>query len=239
MLTLLFKIETMSEENNYGIFDPTSELDQEIIDKCQKEANDLIDKTYSRDLDLAKSEITVPGQEYAVVSFVGESLNQKTDKFGMKIWGCFPDVESAKSRAHQINNDEDNKIYDVYVMEMYCWTIIPPDRNCIDDNNYHEQKLDEMIKEHKKQEQMKTNVFNARKTALTNNPDINTLERNKELESIAEESVIHDPIFGEIRKLPKFEVTDANNRVTSFAQGLTETDEEYEERKKQFQNESK
>ena len=155
----------------------------------------------------------MPGQEYVVVSFVGEGLSQKTKEMGIKVWGCFSDIPSAQKYAQYINGVQENKDFDVYVMEMYCWTLIPPNAQCMENQEHHDDKLNTLIKAHKVQQYQINEVFDRRKQKLKTNPKAQYTEWNYnkglnevimpsellpklELEIIREEGGVNDAAIG-------------------------------------------
>lgn len=217
-----------------GHFDPNDELTMDEIDECSKRVEDRLKNTNCQELNLMKSKINVPGQEWALVSFVGEDLSQKTKDFGMKIWGVFPDIKSAKEHSEKISKDTNEKKFDVYILELYSWAMIPPRKEYIEDQVYHEEKLHEIITERKRQQDLATEIFDTRKQKLMNNPDKNEFERNKaELKELMDTKVggdFHRKIFGDPKKLPKMEILDEDDEIISTSQGLTESNEDFKKR---------
>ena len=235
-------------------FDPTDELSREEIDECVRVAEEKLQESNDPEINLAKSDIRVPNQNWVLVSFVGEDLSQKTKELGMKIWGTFAEIKDAKEHADKINKSKQDKNFDVYILEMYCWAMIPPKKEYIEDQTYHEEKLHEIITERKRQQTIANEVFEKRKTKLQNNQDMNEYIKNKEqinkLMGVQDEESneklptdmggeIHKKIFGEPEKLPKVEILDDNDNVVSVSQGLTESDEEYKERLKKLEESRK
>lgn len=204
-------------------FDPTDNLSPKETAECYQKVEETLTKENSKELNLMKSDITVPGQEWCLVSFVGKGLKQETDDLGMKIWGCFDDIRSAKNHANKLNKLEENKIFDIFILEMYTWARIPPDPQCIDDQNYHEEKLHEIITDHKRQQLRAKEVFDLRKEKLKNNPDANQFNRNKKvLQELMKEENEESPeqvqneealraIHGEPLKLPTIEIVKQEN----------------------------
>lgn len=216
-------------ENPPSHFDPNDELSKEEISQCFDKVEKVLDQENDKELNLMKSDITVPAQEWCLVSFVGKNLKQQTDELGMKIWGCFESIRDAKKHADKLSKLEENKIFDIFILEMYTWARIPPDPQCIDDQNYHEEKLHELITDHKRQQLRAKEVFDLRKEKLSNNPDVNQFKRNKQVlkeimeedtkETTEEETVQNEQalreIHGEPLKLPKIEIVKENTEETT------------------------
>lgn len=107
--------------------------------------------------------ITVPGQTYALVSFVSPTGNQRNDKFGMKLRGVFATREEAASHVKRIQKF-DNR-FDVYLVELYKWLLIPPTPDDVP-SEYQEQFLQDMIKGYNENQELARQHFLERKDAV-------------------------------------------------------------------------
>jgi len=105
--------------------------------------------------------LTVPGQLFACISFVGPDLPQKNEKLGLKIRGCFATRDEAASHAKRLQKED--AIVDIYVVDMYKWLLIPPDRNQIDDVHYQNEKLEEIFQKYRENQAAAAAVFEKRK----------------------------------------------------------------------------
>lgn len=123
--------------------------------------------------------ITVPGQLYAVISLVGPSgTNQRNDKFGLKIRGCFTSTEEAA--AHVKRLQQVDKTMDIFVADMYKWLLIPPDVNAIEDAEYQEEFLNDLIKGYRENQALAKQHFMERKEAVKKDGlDAHLLEHEK------------------------------------------------------------
>lgn len=104
---------------------------------------------------------TVPGQIYACLSIVGPECPQKNDKFGIKIRGCFNTRGEAESHAKRLQKED--ATFDIYVVDMYKWLLIPPDSDKIDDVHYTNEKLEELMQGYKENQAMAVKMFEERK----------------------------------------------------------------------------
>ena len=100
---------------------------------------------------------TVPGQLYACISIVGPDCQQKTDKFGLKIRGCFASRDEAGSHAKRLQKED--ATFDIYVVDMYKWLLIPPDRDQIEDTHYGEDKLEELMTKYRENQSQAAKMF--------------------------------------------------------------------------------
>ena len=109
---------------------------------------------------------TVPGQIYACLSVVGPECPQKNDKFGIKIRGCFNTRGEAESHAKRLQKED--ATFDIYVVDMYKWLLIPPDADKIDDVHYTNDKLEELMQGYKENQVMAVKMFEERKRDMMN-----------------------------------------------------------------------
>ena len=119
-------------------------------------------------MSLEQTYITVPGQVYACMSVVGPECPQKSDKFGLKIYGCFATREEAASHARRLQKDD--ATFDIYVVDMYKWLLIPPDRDQIEDTHYNDEKLEEIMTKYRENQALGTKMFEERKRDMMAKP---------------------------------------------------------------------
>jgi hypothetical protein len=112
--------------------------------------------------------ISVPGQLFACVSFVGPDLPQKNEQLGMKIRGCFPTRDEAGAHAKRLQKDD--ALVDIYVVDMYKWLLIPPKRDEIEDVHYQNDKLEEIMVNYRKSQSAAAAMFEKRKRDMTAKP---------------------------------------------------------------------
>lgn len=105
--------------------------------------------------------MSVPGQTFALISLVGPDLPQKNEKFGLKIRGVFSSRDDANSYAKRLQKDD--ATFDIYVVDMYKWLLIPPDRDRIDDVHYAEDKLEEIMTKYRENQSQARSMFEKRK----------------------------------------------------------------------------
>ena len=112
--------------------------------------------------------LTVPGQVYALISLVGPDMPQKTEKLGLKLRGCFPTKEEAASHAKRLQKED--PLVDIYVVDMYKWLLIPPDRDQIEDTHYQNEKLEEIMSKYRQNQREAAAHFEKRKRDMTAKP---------------------------------------------------------------------
>jgi len=116
--------------------------------------------------------LTVPGQVYALISIVGPDQPQKNEKLGMKIRGCFPTKDEAAAHAKRLQKED--ALVDIYVVDMYKWLLIPPDRDQIDDVHYQNEKLEEIMSKYRENQRDAASHFEKRKRDMMAKPISNS-----------------------------------------------------------------
>jgi len=122
--------------------------------------------------ELTSDYLTVPGQLFACISFVGPDQPQKNEKLGMKIRGCFATRDEAASHAKRLQKED--AIVDIYVVDMYKWLLIPPDREQINDVHYQNEKLEEIMSKYRENQSAAAAMFEKRKRDMTAKPLANS-----------------------------------------------------------------
>lgn len=112
--------------------------------------------------------VTVPGQLFACLSVVGPECPQRNDKFGIKIRGAFSSREEAEKHAKRLHKED--ATFDIYVVDMYKWLLIPPELEKIDDVHYTNEKLEEIMNKYKENQRLAASMFEQRKKDMMAKP---------------------------------------------------------------------
>jgi hypothetical protein len=113
---------------------------------------------------LEQDYVTVPGQVYACLSIVGPEAPQKSDKFGIKIRGCFATRDEAASHAKRLQKED--ATFNIYVVDMYKWIMIPPDDSKIEDVHYQNDRLEEIMTGYRESQAQAAKMFEERKRGM-------------------------------------------------------------------------
>ena len=116
-------------------------------------------------MSLTQDYTTVPGQLYACLSIIGPEAPQKNDKFGIKIRGAFANRDEAAHHAKRLQSEDPT--FDIYVVDMYKWLLIPPDPSAIEDVHYTNEKLEEIMIGYKENQSQAARMFQERKDGMT------------------------------------------------------------------------
>jgi hypothetical protein len=114
---------------------------------------------------------TVPGQLFACLSVVGPECPQKTDQFGIKIRGCFSTKDEASNHAKRLQGED--ATFDIYVVDMYKWLLIPPDPTKIEDSHYTNERLEDIMSGYRDNQRQAAKLFEDRKRDMMETPDKN------------------------------------------------------------------
>ena len=105
-----------------------------------------------------------PKQHFALISLVSKNMHQQSDKTCLKIRGVFNTIDEANQHAQRITQCDPT--FDVLVVSMYEWLLIPPDLDKINDQVYNDTQLNDLISEYRVVQVSTCMQFNIRKEAL-------------------------------------------------------------------------
>jgi len=108
--------------------------------------------------------ITVPGQLYALVSFVSPTGNQKNAQCGMKIRGVFASRDEANTHVRRLQKTDPK--FDVYMVDMYKWLVVPPDPSQIADQQFQEAYLQTLVSSYHDNQLAAKHHFEERKQSV-------------------------------------------------------------------------
>jgi hypothetical protein len=185
-------------------------------------------------MSLEQDYTTVPGQLYACLSVVGPEAPQKNDKFGIKIRGAFASRDEAASHAKRLQKEDST--FDIYVVDMYKWLLIPPDPTKIEDVHYTNEKLEEIMTGYKDNQAEATRMFNERKRDMMETKSfLKAGDENSKFYTKPDEPPISHP--AEVLERLKKEKPDANMEdLVKEADAIVA--DEIEERRKQREAEA-
>ena len=157
-------------------------------------------------MSLEQDYTTVPGQLFACLSVVGPECPQKNDKFGIKIRGAFSTRDEAANHAKRLQKED--ATFDIYVVDMYKWLLIPPDPAKIEDAHYTNEKLEELMSGYKENQAQAAKMFNERKRDMVESATYNKPgDENSRFYTKPDESPISHP--AEVIERLKVETPDA------------------------------
>lgn len=171
---------------------------------------------------------TIPGQVFACISIVGPECPQKTDKFGIKLRGAFATRDEAANHAKRLQKEDGT--FDIYVVDMYKWLLIPPDPMKIDDVHYSNEKLEEIMTGYKENQAQAAKLFNERKQAMASGTNFVPGDENSKFYTKPDEAPISHP--GEVLERLRKEKPDSTmEELVKEADAIVAG--EIEERRKQ------
>ena len=165
---------------NDPLFKPISDEKKKVID----EAVERQIRSLSLDENVDKDAEKVSGQNYALISVVSPQGGQKSENICLKIKGVFNTLEDANKHAEMLQKI--NSTFDIYVVEMYSWLLVPPDPTLIEQKHV-DSKLNEIIGGHRESQLKAKMYFEERKRELIENINIENDRRKEENEKMKEE----------------------------------------------------
>lgn len=108
--------------------------------------------------------ISVPGQNFVLISVVSPGSNQKADKCGVKVRGVFATRQEADAHAKKLQKLDPH--YDIYCADVGKWLLIPPDPNGIEDQEYAEDYLNNLMKSYRENQALAKQHFEERKKSI-------------------------------------------------------------------------
>jgi hypothetical protein len=186
-------------------------------------------------MSLTQDYTTVPGQLYACLSVIGPEAPQKNDKFGIKIRGAFANRDEAAHHAKRLQKEDPT--FDIYVVDMYKWLLIPPDPSAIEDVHYTNEKLEEIMIGYKENQSQAARMFQERKDGMTSGTNNFTPgDDNSKFYTKPDEAPISHP--AEIlERLQKEKPDTPMEELVKEADSIVAT--ELEERRKQREQDNK
>ena len=144
--------------------DPNDELSEKSLKKIEKLTEAIHKATDSMEINLAEDTVKVPGQNWACISFVSPSGNQKCKSIGMKIRGVFGLQEEAVEYTKRLIKLDPT--FDIFVCQMYNWCLVPPDPEMITNQTYQDETLNSIVSEYRKNQIYAKEHFEERKREL-------------------------------------------------------------------------
>lgn len=157
-----------------GLFDDLSPDDFAFaISEARKNLEERDD--FNEIKNLEKDILTVPDQNFCVVSWVGPTFKAKTDITGFRIMGAFKTLEKAQKYAQRVHREEST--YDIGIMEMNLWCLGYPDESDyifnsdgeLDSDAMEKQRdkiLNDFVIKHKTKLEESKQLFEIRKRAI-------------------------------------------------------------------------
>jgi hypothetical protein len=211
----------MSEEysiENDPLMQPLSEEKRKIIDKAvSKQIKSLsLDENVDKDIE------QLSGQKYALISIVSPNSNQKYEHVCLKIKGVFGNLDDANKHAEMLQKIDST--FDIYVVEMYSWLLVPPDPTLIEQKHV-DSKLNEIIGGHRENQLRAKEYFNERKRELIENISIeNERRKNEPINEEEEEEEEEEEKYG----IKIEDITESDSKPESKPKSEPESEPESE-----------
>lgn len=101
----------------------------------------------SKNIDYLTQDEPIHGQTWVCLSFLSPEGIKNCNLRGLKIRGVYGTRDEAEARAKYLSKMDPD--FDIFVGEMGKWLPWNPDPNDVENQEYQEEKLNEIMKEHK------------------------------------------------------------------------------------------
>jgi hypothetical protein len=155
--------------------------DEELL-KIEEHMKNVTPSLIDMDENLAINHIRIPSQNYALVTIVSsQNTTQTGEKTIIKIRGVFETLEEANNHAARIVKHDST--FDILVVSMHEWLMIPPNMDKIKDQQYMDEDLNGFISEYRKTQERARLEFDMRKEGLKQNThsSLTEVEKKEEL----------------------------------------------------------
>lgn len=121
--------------------------------------------TVDTTVDYLDEDVFTPnGQRFCLVSFIGPEQRQKNEKLGMKVRGCFATKDEAAAHVKKLQAMDGT--VDIFMLEVGKWCLIPPSVADVDDVEYQEKYLNDLMKDYKESQMKAKEYFQQRTEAV-------------------------------------------------------------------------
>lgn len=161
----------------------TDPLFKDIDEEKKKEIDKLVEdkvKSLTLEENVDTDIMNIPGQNYALISIVAPGSNQKHDSICLKIKGVYDKMDEARKQAEILQKMDDT--FDIYVVELYKWLLVPPDPELLEQVHL-DQKLNDILVGHREDQLKSKMYFEERKRELMNNIELENKKRIEENEN--------------------------------------------------------
>lgn len=115
-------------------------------------------------VDYLEQDPPVAGQSYVLLSFVSPTGNQKCDISGLKVRGVASDYTEAQQRVKSLLRMDDS--FDIFIAPLGVWLPWSPDPEKIQDQEYANDQLNELMKGYRENKMQTADHFSQRKRDL-------------------------------------------------------------------------
>ena len=163
----------------------------EMIDNIKKEHNYLfnIDELNSQYV-FSKSV-----NESDVERLYHKENNFQTSMRGIKVRGVFDTLEEAKMRSEFLKKQDKN--HNIFIGQVGCWCPWSPNPDDLDNQEYSETQLNTLMKEYKKNQESKDEVFEKRRNDSVNSGKLENVDEEEEVKEVETKMSELDSVFSE------------------------------------------
>jgi len=179
MDTLLTGLKNINPENT------------EMIDNIRNDHGYLFD---INQLD-AQYKFTKSVNESDVERLFHKENNFQTSMRGIKVRGVFDTLEEAKMRSEFLKKQDKN--HNIFIGQVGCWCPWSPNPDDLDNQEYSETQLNTLMKEYKRNQESKDEVFEKRRNDSVNSGKLENVDEEEEVKEVETKMSELDSVFSE------------------------------------------
>ena len=146
----------------------------ELIDNIKKEHNylfniDELDSQYKFSKSINESDVE---------RLYHKENNFQTSMRGIKVRGVFDTIEEAKMRSEFLKKQDKN--HNIFIGQVGCWCPWSPNPDDLENQEYSETQLNTLMKEYKKNQESKDEIFEKRKLDSINSSKLEEVKEDDE-----------------------------------------------------------
>lgn len=146
----------------------------ELIDNIKKEHNylfniDELDSQYKFSKSINESDVE---------RLYHKENNFQTSMRGIKVRGVFDTIEEAKMRSEFLKKQDKN--HNIFIGQVGCWCPWSPNPDDLENQEYAETQLNTLMKEYKKNQESKDEIFEKRKLDSINSSKLEEVKEDDE-----------------------------------------------------------
>jgi len=192
----------------------------------------------SKKIDYLEEDPIINGQKYVLFSFVSQKHIKNAKVNAFKFRGAFPDEQSAKDYAKKLQEMDGD--FHIYIGEGFKWLPYDPDDDTIEDHEYYEKELNNIMKSHKEQLFEKKKIEKDRKDQLIKESYEETKQPQNDTQKRLREKMANKKLNELIDDKKGKEIEDSSKNIETLNSGLNKLQEVYKKlQEKQKENNNK
>jgi hypothetical protein len=131
-----------------------------------------------REIDFLKEDPALSNQKYVLLSFLSPEGIKNCKVRGLKVRGVFDDFESAKKYSETLRSSVESDFH-IFIGEVGKWLPWDPEPSSVNDENYAEKELNNLMKAYKEHQAKAKQLYEQRKQEMISDALLNQENKKK------------------------------------------------------------